>query len=549
MDKTVKAAGAAQPASKVFVYAVCTALAAALVYLNTLVCGFVYDDLVLVVDNPWIRNFDSLPLVFTKGAWAYFKAGGNYYRPMMHVIYTLDYALLGPAPWGFHLTSLLFHCGVSVMAFLTCLELLDRLTANDRRVNMTASFLAALVFALHPIHTEAVTWVASLPEVSFSFFYLLSFYLFMKSSDQGAARRGIYVLSVLSFALSTLCKEPALTLPLVLTAYVLLQGRRRAAWARVLPMLAPYFLVAVAYMAFRFYALGGFAPASINRGLTGFQTFINVFPLLAGYVLKLFVPSGLNVFHTFNPARSVLDAAVLAGLLITAGMALAVFSQASRRPAVSFSLLLFIIPLLPALYIPGVGENVFAERYLYLPSLGAALLLAWLAAAAVTPRPGLLPVLIAAFLVVAVVFSAGTVARNRVYKDDYTLWTDSVRKSPDAATPRYGLGYTLYAMGRTKEAIVELQQAVRLRDDVPKFHENLGNAYYRNGETDKAIEEYKAALALDPSNPLTWNRLGVAYGRAGRIPEAIRQFERALEIDPSCDSAYYNLGLALKTTR
>ena len=263
---------------------------------------------------------------------------------------------------------------------------------------------------------------------------------------------------------------------------------------------------------------------------------------------KLFVPSGLNVFHTFNPARSVLDAAVLAGLLIAAAMALTVFSQASRRPAVSFSLLLFVIPLLPALYIPGVGENVFAERYLYLPSLGAALLLAWLAAAAVTQRPGLLPVLIAAFLVVAVVFSAGTVARNRVYKDDYTLWTDSVRKSPDAATPRYGLGYTLYAMGRTKEAIAELQQAVRLRDDVPKFHENLGNAYYRNGETDKAIEQYKAALALDPSNPLTWNRLGVAYGRAGRIPEAIRQFERALEIDPSCDSAYYNLGLALKTT-
>ena len=137
----------------------------------------------------------------------------------MHIIYMSIYYVLGLNPWGFHLVSVLFHAGVSVMVFIITSRLLRDLRPQARVSSTTPAFMAALLFAAHPIHTEAVAWAAGLPDLSFTFFYLLSFYLYIRSKDSNAPFSIVFFLSIASFFLAALCKEPALTLPLIIAAY------------------------------------------------------------------------------------------------------------------------------------------------------------------------------------------------------------------------------------------------------------------------------------------------------------------------------------------
>ncbi len=187
-------------------------LVSAGVYANTLSNDFVYDDRSQVLENRLILDFRYLPDIFTRSAWSFQSAPviSNYYRPMMNVIYMLNYYIFGLTPWGFHLVNILFHAGNSVLVFLLTARLLrdapDRVSETGGRpvsANIPP-FIAALLFATHPVHTEAVAWVAAVPELSFTLLYLLSFYLFIGSA---AAFSGKYVLSVVLFFVAAFCKE------------------------------------------------------------------------------------------------------------------------------------------------------------------------------------------------------------------------------------------------------------------------------------------------------------------------------------------------------
>src|SRR3989338_11160465 len=177
------------------------------VYLNTLPNGFVYDDEFQVLKNPWIKDVRYIPEIFLSDVWAFEGKGlSNYYRPLMHMIYMIDYYIFGLKPWGFHLTNIIFHAGVSVLVFIIASILINQShdlnpksqilksksnIQDSKSKILSPAFIAALLFAAHPIHTEAVTWVAGIPELSFTLFYLLSFYLYINPvRDKSLNRRG-----------------------------------------------------------------------------------------------------------------------------------------------------------------------------------------------------------------------------------------------------------------------------------------------------------------------------------------------------------------------
>ena len=194
---------------KTFLLAAIIVVVSLAVYCNSLFNGFVYDDKEQIVNNHWIRDMRYLPEIFSQSVWGFSmdaeeQGTANYYRPFMYVVYMINYYLFGLKAWGFHLANILFHTGTSVLVLL----LADRLTSEQagKPVNLQAEepastltsassspspltlslfppFIAALLFATHPIHAEAVTWVASLPEVGFTFFYLLSFFFFPRILD------------------------------------------------------------------------------------------------------------------------------------------------------------------------------------------------------------------------------------------------------------------------------------------------------------------------------------------------------------------------------
>jgi tetratricopeptide (TPR) repeat protein len=538
-EKTTGAASNPPRVPSLFPILLITALSLA-VYCNALLNGFVYDDIPQVVQNPWIREMRFIPEIFSTNVWAFQGTSTNYYRPLMHISFMLSYYLFGLAPWGFHFVNILLHAGVTVLVFLISSRLFRRANSASPLSRVLPS-IAAVLFAVHPVHTEVVAWVGGLTDLSFALFFLLALYLYILFADRGAHQKGLYLLSVASFFLATLCKEPALTFPLILVAYDYAFSREALRPLDYLKRYFPYWGAAAVYFILRVNALGGFAPVRRHGELSVSEYLINVFPLFRQYLGKLLLPTHLNAYHVFSPISSIVEPNGLLSLAATMVFALTVLLALKKSRPAFFALALVLVPLLPALYIPGAGENTFAERYLYLPSFGFALLVALLAGQVVLHMPRWsLPLAVALALVTAL-YSLGTVQRNAVWKDDERLWRDVVEKSPDSAVSHYNLACTLRSRGQIDEAIGEFRTAIRLQPAAVAY-KSLGAAYQAKGLINEAIEQYQLAIRLQPADVGAHSSLAAAYADSGALDKAIEHFRIVVQLQPDSANAQYNLG-------
>jgi tetratricopeptide (TPR) repeat protein len=516
------------------------------VYFNALFGDFVYDDIMQIVGNRWILDVRNIPTIFSKDVWA-FNPGtagmvSNYYRPLMYVTFVLNYQLFGLRPWGFHLINILFHCGASVLVFLIIRRLLNEQRDSGSSSYFSPAFMAAILFASHPIHTEAVTWISGLPDVAFTFFYLLAFYLYVRSE---AVLSGNYLFSIGCFAVAALFKEPALTLPVVLLAYDYVCGKKRASFSDYVKRYTPYFLIGVGYLALRIHALGEFAPMKRHVRLSAYQYVINVFPLFIQYLAKLLLPLDLNAFYVFHPITSLFGLKAALSLMATVVFVVLFPVMLKKNRVVFLGLVFMTMPLLPVLYIPGiVGENTFADRYLYLPSVGYVLLLAIFLSWAEKKLPTAVKSITIMFLVIGGLYAVGTVSRNNIWKDNLALWSDTVRKSPDSAIVHNNLAFAYGSRGQRDRAIGEYQTAVRLKPDYVEGHFNLAAVYASEGQWDRAIAEYQKAIQLNPAFIAAHYNLGIIYASEGQWDRAIAEYQTTLRLDPDHSDAHNNLGVA-----
>ena len=516
-------------------------------YFNALLNGFVYDDVFQVVENHWIKNTRYLPDILVQGVWGFARGGNpsNYYRPVMHLLYMVNYHIFGLHPWGFHLVNILFHTGVSLLVFLVAAFLFRKLKSTSYLV---PSFIAAILFATHPIHTEVVTWVAGIPDLSFTFFYLLSFYLYARSQERGShSAGGLTVYSLISFFLATFSKETALTLPLILIAYDSVFGKNSATTVSRLRKILPYFLVLGVYFMFRIHALKGLAPFKRDADLEPYQVVINIFPLFIQYLEKLILPINLNAFYVFHPVASAWEPKALFSILLTMTFVFILCVFYRKNKLAFLSLLFIVFPLLPVLYVPVLGENRFAERYLYLPSFGYVLFIAFFVDRMRSNRSKWALGLNVAVWVLIGLYGSGTISRNPVWRDDYALWTDTVKKSPDGAIPHNELGNAYAAKGSIDEAMEHYRMALTLKPHHAEAYNNLGLAYSSKGDTDSAIAYYQEALRLRPGSPSAHNNLGLAYSSKGDIDTAIEHFQEALRLHPTSPGIHNNLGNAYES--
>ncbi|MGD0883725.1 MAG: tetratricopeptide repeat protein [Thermodesulfovibrionales bacterium] len=526
------------------------------VYSNTLLNDFLYDDTGQVLENRWIRDVKYIPVIFSKSVWSFLgeTAISNYYRPLMHLIFMLNYYVFGLRPWGFHLVNILFHAGVSVLVFVITARLL-RASSNSAQLKekgfvgswLSPPFVGAVLFATHPIHTEPVAWVSGVPELSYTFFFLLSLHFYMRYEE---GTKGMYPLSVLSFSIAAFCKEPALILPVILMAYDSIFGKKAKGYLPFIKRFIPYFLVTGVYLGLRYHALGGFSPFKPYVVLSTYGYIINAFPLFIQYLEKFFLPLNLNAFHVLHPISSIFETMGIVSLTVTTAYVVVTFIAFKKKSKVGFGLLVIALPLLPSLYIPAVGENAFAERYLYLPSFGFVLLIALALSWVKTIERELASRLVIISLAVAALYSVGTVTRNAVWKDDLILLADMVRKSPDAATPHYNLGTAYAKQNRLDEAIIEDNAALSLRPDLAEAHYNLGTAYAKQNRLDEAVNEFITAVKLKPDYSEAHNNLGLAYGKQNRLGDAVNEFITAVKLKPGDSEAHNNLGTSyLKRNR
>jgi tetratricopeptide (TPR) repeat protein/drug/metabolite transporter superfamily protein YnfA len=551
---------------------------ATLPYLNILVNGFVYDDDTQVMQNPYVRSFQYLKEIFTTNVWSFTGVTvSNYYRPMMTLGYLICYKLFGMQAYGFHLVSLLLHVLIVCLVFVLTERLIgDRVWA----------FVAATLFALHPIHTESVAWIAAVTDLELTFFYLLTFGLYLAAARPGGGRSERHVAAMGgAFILALLSKEQAMTLPALATVYehFCRADRSETTTSQKLARYGLLWLVGAAYVLFRIHFLGALAPEEKFRQVTLPQIVLSAIALVGQYVGKLLWPARLCAFHVFHPSKSLFDLRVLAGLAVLLALAAFVLisgrSREGGRRLAAFGVVWFFATLAPVLNAHWVGENVFTERYLYLPSVGAGWLVGlgasklWSRAAT---RPGQRQALVLAGFALGGLCAARIVIRNRDWNNDEVLYTRIMDISPDAYNVLDALGVVYWHEGHIdkaesvwlrvlsqypddvgtlnnlgllarqrhqyEEAKALFQRAIELKPRFAEAHLNLGDTYLKMRQKGLAELQLRAAIALGPLDYRPRNRLGQILFDAGRPQEAEEQFRASVRSRPNA-LAYDFLGM------
>ncbi len=486
-------------------------LLGALPYLNTLGNSFVYDDDFQVLQNPYIRNFHHVKQIITSSVWSfrYTTVPTNYYRPLMQVQYLLLYQIYGPLAYVFHLANVLMNALVVILLFLVT----RRLFRSE-----AIGFLSAAIFALHPIHTEAVAWVAAVSDLQLGFFLLLAFWFFLNLGDPKRKRWWTVPLMCVCFLLALLSKEPAIAFPIIAAAYqhFFAEDRERSSRREKVRRYAPLWIVAAIYLGTRIAAMGSLIPRLQRAHLPWGKAILSSVTLTGDYLTTLLWPAKLSALYSFVPTQRMWDLGFIAGVAWIVG-AIFLFCLLWEKNRMAAFGLLWLIPMLaPALNARWMAANVFAERYLYVPSIG----FCWLAAAglialwntrAFKTRMWLKVGLSSAVVAIAGLMAFRIVKRNAEWHDEITFFTVIVQQSPNNATG----------------------------------HSNLGSAYWNVSRTADAYKEWNVALQCDPNNVFALGNLGSVAVLEGRFDDAVKILSKAVKIDPRHSESHIGLGEAL----
>jgi protein O-mannosyl-transferase len=520
----------------------CLLLLSFLVYMNSIPNGFVYDDHSQIERNPYVHSFHFVGKIFGSSLLAQQgkQAAPNFYRPMQNFEFLLCYKLFGLFPYGFHLINVLLNCVVVWLVYAVSAELFS---------SEPFALIAAAFFALHPIHTEVVAWVDAVADLEVSIFYLLAFWLFLQLGRENARRgAGIYFAMCLSFLFALWSKEPAMTLPVLVTIFehFYRSDRARTTWGQKLTRYAGFWVTAVFYLMLRTLSVGRLSPAALHSDISWRETIFTSLALIGHYAAMLFWPAPLVAFYSFHKSVSFSEPQVWLGLgvLLVAGVAFALLWRRARL--YSFALLWIFLILAPVLNAKWMAATVFAERYLYLPSVGFAWLVAcailWLWHATELHMRTLRWVLAAAALVVALLAGREIVARNRDWKDDHALVVSTLKVRPDSPNMLSDLGQMEWSQGKHEDAIRHWHEALSDKPDTVEVLANLGFAMLEEKNYAEAIPYLQRAIQLKPQFATPHIHLARVYAAQGKPSDAEAEFRRALDIFPMNPIARKALG-------
>jgi tetratricopeptide (TPR) repeat protein len=466
------------------------ALAAVLVYVGALANGFALDDVPLVRDNPAIASVANLPRLLVSPYWA--TAGEHYglYRPLAVVSLAINRALTGPGPFGFHLVNVLLHAGVSALAWFA----LRRAGSH-----YGTALLGGLIFAVHPIHVEAVANVAGRAELLAALFAIAAWLAHGRSRWAGAL---LYLGAVLS-------KESTIAAPLLLAADDRMRGEKDRT---LLFRMGPYILAAIVALGLRATALGSHQAAEATIALDNPAAAAGTVPRIltatwvqARYLALCLWPRHLSSDYSFDAipvVRSLADPRALAGLAFVALVVAAIAWGRKRGAPIARGAWIWVVFMLASSNLLFASGTLMGERLAYLPSLGFCLIVGHLGAALAARGKAARWAVVSASVVVIAALSARTWARVPAWKDNLTLATTDVATTPRSAKLQAGAGIFLEEAHRDAEAEEHLRRAVEIDPTYAQMHYNLGVLLARRGATDEAAEHFRRAIELAPGNPM-----------------------------------------------
>lgn len=497
-----------------WVVAVALVAAVGATYANALQNEFVFDDHLLIVDAPAVQK----PLT---------DLSSLRYRPLRNLSYRLDYAIGGMGPRIFHLSNIAYH---AITVLLVCAML------QASGASLWAAAAGALLFAVHPVQTDAVTYAAGRRDVLCGLFFAAGFVAYLRlRRGGGAIALGS---AVAAYVLAILAKEMAVTLPLVCVLFDR-WSRRCAGGARRVPSSPVRHL----WWAAALVLVGAlvFAPVygrHVMRVLTSTAwhggsvgaNFATVARVWVHYLALVVWPARLSADYSsgaFPVSPGLFDPYALASLALLALLAVPAWWSWRRGGLAGFGAAWVAVTLLPVSHIIPYVE-LLAEHYLYLPMIGVAFVVAGVVDAIAARAPARRRALALAVLVVAGAAAFRTVVRNRDWHDTLSLWSATAAAVPNCVRARFNLGQAYFERVRLDEAEREWLAAAALRPQAPTIEMALASLYYRLGEYDRAATHVQSVLTSKPNDPKAQTLAGWIALNSGDPQGALTHFDAAL---------------------
>jgi tetratricopeptide (TPR) repeat protein len=557
-------------------------------YHNSLRAPFIYDDAFSITRNPHIRRLWPIWDALSPTTKSF--VGG---RPIVNLSLALNYALGGLAVRGYHVFNLAIHLlagltlyGIVRRTFLRqecwstgVMECWARFGTSGEWVALTV----AVLWTVHPLQTEAVTYISQRCESLMGLFYLLTLYCFVRGVESPGWPRGSaalrmsygvirgmgskgsetteiprqarddkpqgtwFLLSVAACFLGMASKEVMVTAPAMVLLYdrTFVSGSFREAWSRHWRL---YLGLASSWL-----LLGYLMPGLRNRnvgyglGIPWWGYALAECRAVVQYLgLALWPHPLIFDYGAYEPTRHL--AAVAPYALILAVLAAGVLVALKWQPAIGFLGAWFFVILAPTSSVVPIVGSPMAEHRMYLPlaAVMAALVLGTfgIGRRLLSERQSVMVACVAGGAVL-VLFTSMTIERNQVYNSELAIWQDTVKKLPNRPRAHEILGEVLVQLGRLPEAIRQYEQALQINPEYTEAHNNLGTALEKSGHTQEAIQHYKQVLRIKPDFAQAQYNWGVALQGAGQVQQATSHYEQALQAQPDFAEAHNNLGVVL----
>ncbi len=531
-----------KPSSFVWKSLIAIAVLGIFIYSNSFDCGFQFDDKSNIVQNQAIRNLSD-----THAIWDF-----DHSRFFAYYTFALNYHLGGLNVWGFHFMNVMIHLLNAFLVFWITLMLFRAPGLKDKPIAKHASAIAlttALLFVSHPLATGAVTYIVQRLASLVTLFYLLSVAMYCQARLSDSKMKYVYFAGTLVaglFAIHT--KENAFTFPFALLLVELYFFSTKKISlnfkdSKVIVALVGFFgFIALALSTFSFSVFNPLQPTNNNPyTISSLNYFYTQLTVIVKYIRLLLLPIGQNIDHDIPMAQSLFGMPTLvSGLFLLALLALAVYLF-KRQKLISFGIFWFFLTLsVESSFIP-ITDFMFEHRT-YLPSFGFFLIISSVLFLFAWEK-------YKTFAIAALVLIIGSNSilahqRNKVYKDELSLWSDVVAKSPNKVRGHLNLGYVYGNQQQWEQAIPQFNKVNELE---PNRHSaayyNLGIAYWSQQQQQKAMENYSMAIKLDSTYAEAYQGRGVGYHFLNEPDKALADYSKAISLSPQKPDLYYNRGM------
>lgn len=497
---------------------------ALLVYFQSLFFGYTYlDDNVLILDNLFfLQKFSNVTKIFTMEVFHILHSSAAYYRPMLTLSLMIDSLISEGYPFLYHMTSVLIH-GVNVYLLFIFLKKI--------RFRNDISFILGLLFAAHPVLSQAVSWIPGRNDSLLFLFTIPTFIYLIDYLENGKVKAGI--ISIIFFTLALFTKESAaFIVPLGILFSYLFYGVKNS--IKRISFLFPLWLVTgVIWLVLRSMALAN-NPVKypIQESL---KAVFNNLPAILLYLGKIIFPVNLSVLPTIQDSNLIIGA--VAAVIFTSISAFLIYK--GKLLSVFFSWVWFIVFLLPSFVRPDSAYVPdFIEHRVYLPMVGIVIILSEFISILDKKKTSLY---IYFFLPIIFTFTVINLVHSRNFNDKITFWKNAVANSPSHPLAFKNLGAMYYLEGRYDEALPYFTQALVLSPYESMVNNNIGLIYLQKGEYVKAEEYLKRELEIYPNYDKAYLNLGILYIKQEKKDLALNMFERSFQINPDMAETYKGL--------